>query len=111
MVWLVYPLVMAALASLARRRVRGGGAHLEPVARAVSVVIATRDDPAAVRERVEDCLKAIDVPAPMEVIVAVDRGCAWEPGETFRTPRGTVRFVRGDEPGGKAPTLNAGVRA
>jgi len=110
-VWVLYPLVMGVLAALARRPVRGAGVRLEPAARSVSVVIATRDDPAAVRARVEDCLRASDVPAPIDVIVALDRRCAWESIETYGTTRGTVRFVRGDEPGGKAATLNAGVRA
>jgi cellulose synthase/poly-beta-1,6-N-acetylglucosamine synthase-like glycosyltransferase len=110
-VWVLYPLVMGVLAGLARRRVRAAGVRLEPAARSVSVVIATRDDSAAVRARVEDCLKASDVPAPIEVIVALDRRCAWESIEMYGTTRGTVRFVRGDEPGGKAATLNAGVRA
>lgn len=110
-VWLLYPLVMGAMAGLSRRRVRRAGVRLEPAARSVSVVIATRDDPAAVCARVEDCLKATNVPAPIEVIVALDRRCAWASIETSGTTRGAVRFVRGDDPGGKAATLNAGVRA
>ena len=90
-VWLLYPLVMGALAGLVRRRVRTAAARLEPAARSVSVVIATRDDPAVVGARVEDCLKATNVPAPIEVIVALDRRCAWESIETSGTPRALLR--------------------
>ena len=110
-VWLLYPLVMGVLARLARPQVRGPGGGLASPAPSVSVVIASRDEPAAVRARVEDCLKATNVPAPIEVIVALDRRCTWESIEMSRTTVGAVHFVRGDEPGGKAATLNAGVRA
>jgi len=64
-VWLLYPLVMAALASVARRRVRPAQPHAERVAGSVSIVVATRDDAAAVQARVEDLLNARNVPAQL----------------------------------------------
>ena len=110
-VWLLYPLVMGARAGWARRRHRPVVSRPEPVAGAVSIVVATRDEPAAVRARVEDCLRAANAPAQLEVVVAFDAKGGAEPLESGFPTSGSVRYVRGDEPGGKAATLNAGVRA
>ena len=110
-VWLLYPLLMGVLASLARRRVRPARPHAQPPVGSVSMVVATRDEPAAVRARVEDCLRATDAPARLEVIVAVDSKSGWEPIDSSFSTSWPVRYVWGDEPGGKAATLNAGVRA
>ncbi|OLC38397.1 MAG: hypothetical protein AUH75_10900 [Gemmatimonadetes bacterium 13_1_40CM_4_65_7] len=110
-VWLLYPLVMGARAGWARRRRRPVGSRSEAVAGAVSIVVATRDDPAAVRARVEDCLRATTAPAQLEVVVAFDAKSGPELVESVFPIPGTVRYVRGDEPGGKAATLNAAVRA
>jgi cellulose synthase/poly-beta-1,6-N-acetylglucosamine synthase-like glycosyltransferase len=112
-VWLVYPLTIALLATLSRRsratrRRSGSGAN--PGAPSVSIVIASRDDPAVVRERVTDCLRTDYGPAMLEVVVGLDaRGePAWreQPSDSTR-----LTVVRGDAPGGKAATLNAAVRA
>ncbi len=110
-VWLLYPLVMGVRAGWARRRRRPVVSRPDPVAGVVSIVVATRDDPAAVRARVEDCFRATNAPAQLEVVVAFDAKSGPEPVESVVLTRGTVRYVRGDEPGGKAATLNAGVRA
>ncbi|PYP25075.1 MAG: hypothetical protein DMD55_13310 [Gemmatimonadetes bacterium] len=110
-VWLFYPLVMGALASLLRHRGRAAEPSREPPLGSVSIVVATRDEPASVWARVEDCLQATNAPAQFEVIVALDRGQRWHPIESSAPGRKAVRFVWGDEPGGKAATLNAGVRA
>jgi cellulose synthase/poly-beta-1,6-N-acetylglucosamine synthase-like glycosyltransferase len=110
-VWLLYPLVMAALASVARRRVRPAQPHAARSAGSVSIVVATRDDAAAVQARVEDLLNARNVPAQLEVIVAVDRRTTSDLVDAAFPARSGVRYVWGDEPGGKAATLNAGVRA
>jgi cellulose synthase/poly-beta-1,6-N-acetylglucosamine synthase-like glycosyltransferase len=110
-VWLLYPLVMGARAGWARRWRRPVVSRPEPISGAVSIVVATRDEPAAVRARVEDCLRATNLPAQLEVVVAFDPKGGPEPVESVYQARGTVRHVRGDEPGGKAATLNAGVRA
>lgn len=106
-VWIVYPLVMAALAALAARPRRDDGG------RAVSVVLATRDDDAAIRARVADLLRADYDAARLDVIVALDatRPAAGVPRVDDLGRWGRVTVVRGDEPGGKAATLNAGVRA
>jgi cellulose synthase/poly-beta-1,6-N-acetylglucosamine synthase-like glycosyltransferase len=110
-VWLLYPLVMGARAAWARRGRRPVVSRPGPALGAVSIVIATRDEPAAVRARLENCLGADIAPGQLEVVVAFDpRGVPY-PVEAFLPARGTVRYVRGDEPGGKAATLNAGVRA
>ena len=39
----------------------------------VSVIIATRDDEAAVRARIADCFRSSYVPDKLEVVLAVDR--------------------------------------
>ncbi len=110
-VWLAYPLVMGALARRARRRARPARGSADPPLSSVSIVLATRDDPARVRTRVEDCLRATNAPTRLEVIVAFDPNSGLELAERSFPSGGAVRYVRGDEPGGKAATLNAGVRA
>jgi cellulose synthase/poly-beta-1,6-N-acetylglucosamine synthase-like glycosyltransferase len=112
-VWLVYPLVMGVLAGLTRRRARPASPRAESGVGSVSIVIATRDEPAAVWARVADCFNATNAPAPLEVIIAIDPSGGRGPDspERFLRERGVVRYVRGDDPGGKAATLNAGVRA
>jgi len=110
-VWLLYPLVMGALAGMTRRRVRPAGPRTGSAGHSVSIVIATRDDAAAVYARIEDCLKATNALPRLEVIVALDPRRVPDALEGLPAPRQAVRFVPGDEPGGKAATLNAGVRA
>ena len=112
-VWILYPIVIAAIAS--RKRV---GTNLsndgDPM---VSVVIATRDDAGVVQSRVADCMTSDYDPAKLEVVVAVDRQCpdaaavdSYSPNDG--EPYGDrCKVVVGDEPGGKAATLNAAVRA
>ena len=73
-------------------------------------MVATRSAPAEVRERVDDLLRS-DYPATLlDVVVTYDARttepmATWSGGEASR-----VRVIRGDEPGGKATALNAGVR-
>lgn len=122
-VWLFYPLVIAALASVRRT---GGGASPETRAtvrpRTVSIIIATCDDARTVRARVRDCLRAAPDPGALEVVVGLDAGNARTTAHELTIPddeaephsglgSGTVRVVQGDAPGGKAATLNAAVRA
>jgi cellulose synthase/poly-beta-1,6-N-acetylglucosamine synthase-like glycosyltransferase len=126
-VWLGYPLVMAGLAA-GRKRVPAfesrdtgpasdadGTGDGEPT---VSVIIATRGDEAAVRSRVADCLSSSYSPDKLEVVVAVDRRCPEAAAARYvsrvaasASPDGRCTIVLGDEPGGKAATLNAAVRA
>ena len=105
-IWAGYPLFIGALAS--RRRSRRAAAW--PGRPRVSVVIATRDDPAAIRQRVEDCRQA-DYPSELvEIVVALDASSSTH-GPDIRLEGNDVQVVTGDQPGGKAATLNAGVRA
>jgi len=110
LVWIVYPMLIGVLATRCRRRSAG---HLSPSTSSplsVSVIIATRDDPATICARVADCLAAAHDPSRFEVIVGIDAsGPPVAPYELAMAPN--VRVVRGDEPGGKAATLNAAVRA
>jgi poly-beta-1,6-N-acetyl-D-glucosamine synthase len=124
-VWFGYPLVMGGLAAATRTLARepdgdGPPAERDPTADGepmISVIIATRDDEAAVRSRIADCLRCVYPADKLEVVVAVDhRGC--DQAERYLTrvgdsisPDGRCTVVIGDPPGGKAAALNAGVRA
>ena len=106
LVWVGYPLLIHAIA-LTR-------APLTPAAgppTSVTVVIATRDDPAIVQRRVDDVLRADYPAALLTVVVGIDaRGGRTTVADV--DPRGgRVTAVLGDPPGGKAATLNAAVRA
>jgi cellulose synthase/poly-beta-1,6-N-acetylglucosamine synthase-like glycosyltransferase len=123
-VWFGYPLVMAALAAnkrAASRRSSGaepaapGPTDTEPT---VSIIIATRDEEPAVRARIADCLRSSYPPDKLEVVAAVDRRCSEAAATRLlsrvaasASPDGRCTIVPGDEPGGKAATLNAAVRA
>ena len=108
-VWGLYPVVIGLLALVARRRDErsSGGAGAWPH---VTVVLATRADAASVRERIGDLLSSAYPESLLDLVVAYDAR-ATEPIVTWTgegAPRVTI--VRGDEPGGKAAALNAGVR-
>ncbi|HEY0778738.1 MAG TPA: glycosyltransferase [Gemmatirosa sp.] len=77
----------------------------------VTAVVATRDVPSTILERVRD-LRAGEYPQDrLEVVVAVDASGPY-PASTYATVLGTeARVVVGDAPGGKSAALNAGVRA
>ncbi|HEU5184779.1 MAG TPA: glycosyltransferase [Gemmatimonadaceae bacterium] len=113
LVWLAYPLLIAAFSkrppsALFRSRAT------EP---AVSVIIATRDDEEAVRDRVANCLESTYDLARLEIVIGVDarRGPRAAVDMTSRCCSdaflGRCIVVGGDDPGGKAATLNAAVRA
>jgi cellulose synthase/poly-beta-1,6-N-acetylglucosamine synthase-like glycosyltransferase len=108
-VWVLYPAVIGLLAATRREP------RVAPDERAtadrprVTAIVATRADAASVRERVEDLLRS-DYPAELlDVIVAYDARTTEAP--LAWSGAGRVTVVRGDEPGGKAAALNAGVRA
>lgn len=105
-IWVVYPLVIVVLSWL-----RGVPRGSDDGAARISVIIATRDDAVAIRDRVSDCLGADVDAGRVEVVVAIDsRGTGVRLSDlSGLEPR--VTAVLGDEPGGKAPTLNAAVRA
>ena len=112
-IWGGYPVALLIASAFRRRPI-----HDEPDSAPgwrerlpnVSVIIATREPPAVIRQRVADAL-AVDYPAEsMEVVVTIDHQHAALVGEIGTLPA-RVRVVVGDEPGGKAAALNAGVRA
>lgn len=106
LVWVVYPAGMAVLAKLSR----SSPARVAADPRSVSVVLATREDFAAIRSRVENLLQSDFDPAKLEIVVAIDPRHADLLVHEVAELDERVRVVRGDEPGGKAATLNAGVR-
>jgi biofilm PGA synthesis N-glycosyltransferase PgaC len=105
-VWLIYPLCMAALAVVTRRVPRP-----TPAQPTVSVVLATREDAEVIRARVEDLLGTSYDPSKLEIVVAIDPRKVAFTQEDLGVVDDRVRVVVGDDPGGKAATLNAGVRA
>lgn len=107
-VWGLYPAVIGLLAML-RRHEQLVGAGSAPLPR-VTALVATRADAASVRERVEDLLRS-DYPAELlDVVVSYDARSTEAPLD-WSVGDGRVRVIRGDEPGGKASALNAGIRA
>jgi cellulose synthase/poly-beta-1,6-N-acetylglucosamine synthase-like glycosyltransferase len=108
-VWVVYPLVMSVLASIAAPSRRGDSTGVD--APTVSIVIATRNDAAAVQRRVDDCARYSYDPAKLEVVVAIDRNVGTETVASVRRSVAGCTLVIGDEPGGKSATLNAAVNA
>jgi cellulose synthase/poly-beta-1,6-N-acetylglucosamine synthase-like glycosyltransferase len=109
-VWGLYPALIGLVAVVVRRR----DAHETRVPATpprVTAIVATRADAASVRERVEDLLRSEYPESLLEVVVAYDARTT-EPTATWSGPDASrVQVVRGDEPGGKAAALNAGVRA
>ena len=109
-VWGLYPVVIGLLALVARRR----GEHSEAGAGTpphVTAVVATRADAASVRERVDDLLRSAYPESLLDVVVAYDARATDRIGAWTGEGSSRVRIVGGDEPGGKAAALNAGVRA
>jgi cellulose synthase/poly-beta-1,6-N-acetylglucosamine synthase-like glycosyltransferase len=117
-IWALYPLAVRLVAAL-----RGEGASVASPAEdpagelpRVTAIVASRDDAAAIADRVADLLAADYDPARLGVVVALDRGAHATPDELRalvgrRAPGRDVLVVEGDEPGGKASALNAAVRA
>jgi cellulose synthase/poly-beta-1,6-N-acetylglucosamine synthase-like glycosyltransferase len=109
-VWGLYPALVGLVASVTRR----GEAPADRAPSAlphVTAVVATRADAIAVRDRVEDLLRSEYPSSLLDVVVAYDARTT-EPMATWSgADASRVRVMRGDEPGGKAAALNAGVRA
>jgi cellulose synthase/poly-beta-1,6-N-acetylglucosamine synthase-like glycosyltransferase len=109
--WVLYPLAIVTLGGIARR-LRGTVPDLpDDKLPSVTVVVATRDAASLVEARVLDLLAAAYPAHLLDVIVAVDARADALTTESLRLPEGRTRVIRGDEPGGKCPSLNAGVRA
>jgi cellulose synthase/poly-beta-1,6-N-acetylglucosamine synthase-like glycosyltransferase len=108
-VWALYPALIGLFAMIRRDSDRTEVAPLITPPR-VTAVVATRSEPAAVRERVDDLLRSDYPAALLDIVVAYDARTT-EPVATWTgSEAARVRVVRGDEPGGKATALNAGVR-
>ncbi|WP_373069558.1 glycosyltransferase, partial [Gemmatimonas sp.] len=108
-IWLGYPVVIWLIAKVV------GQPNVSNVAagatRRVSVVLATRDDVESVQARVANLLDMAHPAELLEVIIALDADGAKATPELLGDLDTRVRVVLGDAPGGKASTLNAGVRA
>lgn len=106
-IWVGYPLAVRVLAAF-RRPARLAPTAGEPT---VSVVIASHDEPAAINARIDDVLRTAYPAGQVEIIVALDAGRARSTAPELQRADPRVRVVAGDAPGGKAASLNAGVRA
>ncbi|HEU4630932.1 MAG TPA: glycosyltransferase [Gemmatimonadaceae bacterium] len=111
-IWLGYPLVVALLARLRRAHPsRQSGDPAPGLAPLVSVVVASADPAAQIAARVHDLLAATYPADRLEIVLALDAVNGRARPEELAGLDGRVRVVPGDLPGGKAATLNAGVRA
>jgi len=104
--WVGYPVVATALSWLRPSGDPGPGR----VPRPVTVVLATREAPSVVAARVNDVYATVFPRELLEVVVAVDAAVSRHLADYRDVLPDTVRVVAGDPPGGKAVTLNAGVR-
>jgi cellulose synthase/poly-beta-1,6-N-acetylglucosamine synthase-like glycosyltransferase len=103
-VYLGYPTLLAAWARLAPKPV-----HSSPVTPRVSIVIAARNEAAALRRRLDNLLES-DYPRDRMQIIVVSDGSTDETVEVLRGYRGRVDAVV-LPPSGKASAINAGVAA
>ena len=108
--WVAYPFGLA-LAGGLRRLARNGGPQPAATDHHVSVIIATRDEPAVVARRIADLLANGYARELLQIVVGVDCRARFALAEYQAALGGQCLLVTGDEPGGKAATLNAAVRA
>jgi cellulose synthase/poly-beta-1,6-N-acetylglucosamine synthase-like glycosyltransferase len=105
--WLLYPWVTIRLGESRSDESRPG----PPATMPISVVLATREPPEAVRARLIDLLTGEWPPGLLDLIVAVDGDPAsYRFADLFTAPN-RLLVVRAEAPGGKAAALNAGVSA
>jgi hypothetical protein len=109
LIWLGYPLAIWMLAKVAAKP--NVPNYASGATRRVSVVLATRDGPDAVKARVTNLLETSHPQELVEIIVALDAQGATCTPEVLAPLDERVRVVIGNAPGGKAATLNAGVQA
>jgi cellulose synthase/poly-beta-1,6-N-acetylglucosamine synthase-like glycosyltransferase len=102
--WVVYPLAMWLLARLRPDRKAQWNGELPMV----TVVLATREPPAAVSMRIQNLLESEYPPDRLGVAVGVDRASA-PAGAAYGFPDPRVTFVDAPPPGGKAMALNAAI--
>ncbi len=106
--WIGYPIVLKALGGI----VRPPATPQQPPTEAVAVVIATREAPEMVRERVADLLRTTWPADRLAVVIGVDV-TAVHPLDLYRAlfvGDARIRVAPGDAPGGKAATLNSAMR-
>ena len=109
LIWLGYPLAIWCAARLVARPIRPNATAA--ATRRVSVVLATREGPSVVAERVRNLFDTDHPASLLEVVVALDADGAQSGATSFDGLDDRVRVVKGDLPGGKACALNAAVRA
>jgi cellulose synthase/poly-beta-1,6-N-acetylglucosamine synthase-like glycosyltransferase len=105
--WIGYPLLVLALRVLRRSR----RPRAESPRSRLTVVLATRDDDAAIRDRVADISRTAYPCDLIEVVVGLDASRPASALSQIAATEFPVHIVSGDQPGGKAATLNAAVRA
>ena len=103
-VYVGYPALLAAWARLAPKPV-----HSSPVTPGVSIVIAARNEAAALRGRLDNLLES-DYPHDRMQIIVVSDGSTDETVDVLRNYRGRVDAIV-LPPSGKASAINAGVAA
>ncbi len=108
--WVLYPLTIIGAGRIARARRTPPRDLTDSELPTVTVVVATIDSAPLVEARVLDILASRYPPEKLDVVVAVDARATAITPESLQHMPGRVRAVRGDEPGGKCPSLNAGVR-
>lgn len=107
-IWIGYPLIIGLLAALRPARQLLPPEDDEPI----SIILATQDDAPAVRARVANLLACSYPSDRIEVVIALDAARARTTIADLSSNIDTrVTVVAGDQPGGKAATLNAAVRA
>jgi cellulose synthase/poly-beta-1,6-N-acetylglucosamine synthase-like glycosyltransferase len=109
LIWFGYPALTWLAARLVGRPMRP--VHNPASSRTVSVILATRDAADTVLARVANLYETGHPASRLDVIVALDAHGALSAPEELTAADPRLRVVRGDEPGGKAAALNAGVRA
>jgi cellulose synthase/poly-beta-1,6-N-acetylglucosamine synthase-like glycosyltransferase len=107
LIWGGYPLAVRALAGFRRERT-STFSDLKP---SVSIVLASSGNSQAIRARIADLLLTAYPAQLLQVVVGVDAARAEATLGQLTGMDSRVEVVLGDEPGGKAATLNAAVRA
>ena len=107
-IWFGYPCAIWVLARVAPKPLQAQrGPAWVPT---VSVILATRDTAPDIARRTANLLETDYPAALLEVLVVLDAASANDTLEHAAATDARIRVLRGDAPGGKAATLNAGVR-
>lgn len=109
LIWLGYPLLVWSAAQIFGRPIRPD--HAAALNRTVSVILATRDDVSVLTARLANLIETDHPANQLQIVVALDADGAQATAESLTRSDARVLVVRGDIAGGKAATLNAGVRA